>query len=128
LALLLSREGADHPITFYAESVAGRAACETGEFAIGQQWLGLALAGRQRAFKPGHWLIANTQVLLGACQLYSGALKTAETNLLAGVAVLQTQRGAAFDKTQDGFRYLALLYDKLGRREDAASWRARLNK
>jgi hypothetical protein len=35
-------------------------------------------------------------------------------------------RGAQFEKTQDGYRHLARLYEKLGRPAVAAAWRARL--
>ena len=126
IARLQAGAGRDGPITLYAQSVGGRAACESGDYEHGLRWLASALAGRQRAMPRGSWLVANTQALLGACQMYSGALQSAQQNLLQAVATLESQRGAAFDKTQDAYRNLALVYEKQGNVAEAARWRARL--
>ncbi len=125
-AILLASYGKDHPITLYSQSVAGRANCETGNQQRGLKFLNASIAGRERAYPPGHWLIANVRLLLGACQMYAGDLKAAEKTLLESIAIVEAKRGVGSRNAQEAYGYLADLYRRLRRPDEAAKWAAKI--
>jgi eukaryotic-like serine/threonine-protein kinase len=124
--VLLAKFGKDHPVTLYAQSTGGRAACESGDYTRGLALLRSAVAGRERAYPPGHWLIANVRVLVGACLMRSGNLAAARPMLLEAVATVEKERGAASPNAQEAYGYIAELYDRLKLPVEAATWRARI--
>lgn len=124
--VLLSKFGRDHPVTLYAQSTAGRAACDTGNYKRGLALLRSAVAGRERAYPPGHWLIANVRVLVGACLVRSGDLAAARPLLLEAVATVEKERGPASPNAQEAYGYIADLYDRLKLPAEAAAWRAKI--
>jgi hypothetical protein len=85
-----------------------------------------AVAGRERAYPPGHWLIANVRVLVGACLVRSGNLAAARPLLLEAVATVEKERGAASPNAQEAYGYIVELYDRLKLPAQAAAWRAKI--
>ncbi len=118
--------GATHPVTLYARSGEGRSRCDTGDYRNGITVLQDVAAKRLALYGPDHWLAANSQVLVGACQLRSGDARSAERTLLPAIAVLEKVRGPDFPKTQEAYGHLANSYQALGDAAKAASWRARI--
>ena len=126
-AVILDKDfGPTHPVALYAHSVEGRSRCDTGDFAHAIAVLRDVAAKRLEVYGPDHWLAANSQVLVGACQVRAGQARLAEQALRPAIAVLEKARGPDFAKTQEAYGYLASAYDALGDTKSAAQWRARI--
>jgi len=87
-----------------------------------------ALEMRQRLLPKGHWLIANLKRVLGSLLTHEGKYAEAETLLLAANAEFAAQNPPP-DQTAritDAIRQTAELYEKWGKPDQAAIWRANL--
>lgn len=78
------------------------------------------------ALGPGHSATSLAREALGHALAASGRHAEAEQNFLAAYGELQSLFGEADPRVQHVLRGLADNYDRWGRTEDAAKWRARL--
>ena len=78
-----------------------------------------------RAVPKGHWLIANTESLLGACLAAQGRHADAEPLLLGSYATLATTPGAPPQRVSEALDRIVSLYQVWGKPEKAAEWRAK---
>lgn len=79
---------------------------------------------RQRALPPGHWLIAASEIALGACLVADRRFGEAEALLLRGYEGLRASRGDAHERTIEARSRIIALYEAWGRPDRAAAFRA----
>jgi serine/threonine-protein kinase len=105
--------------------IAGRARLALGDAAAAERHLREAVALRRAILPPGHWLIANTESLLGECLAARGRHGEAERLLTASYERLLADRGPDHERTRDARVRLAQFYRARGRPADAAQYDAR---
>jgi tetratricopeptide (TPR) repeat protein len=118
--------GADNAYTLSAWHFFGVAACASHQEDPGLSALERVAAARQRIYPPGTWVIDSSRLGIGECQLHLRRYAQAESTLLTAVAGLEKSRGAAFNRTEDGYRALRDLYIALGRKDEATRWSDKL--
>ncbi|MEM6289259.1 MAG: serine/threonine-protein kinase, partial [Bacteroidota bacterium] len=96
-----------HPYLGYAQTVGGKSFCDGGDPARGADLLRTSLEGRRASFPPGHWAIANTESVLGACLGRLGDRAEAERLLASGAAALAEALGPDDPRTRDAQARLA---------------------
>jgi len=82
---------------------------------------------RRQALPEDDWRIATTESLLGECLTSSEQYEEAEILLLDALAKLETECGAADERTLEALRRLIALYESWGQPERAARYRTRLD-
>jgi hypothetical protein len=102
----------------------GLALVDLGRSREAEPLLRESLALRRQALPAGHWLIASSQSVLGACLTAERRYAEAEALLLRAQAALAESRGNG-EPTLDARRRLVALYEAWGRPGKAAAWRAR---
>jgi hypothetical protein len=95
------------------------------QFAEGEAALRRAWALRAKAMPAGHWAIASAQATVGAHLLLVKRYGEAEPLLRDGYAGVAASQGASAPYSIAIARRLELLNDAVGRRAEAARWRAR---
>ena len=78
---------------------------------------------RRQALPPGHWLIASSESVLGACLTAERRFPEAEALLLQARAGLESSRGHDHERTVEARQRLVALYEAWGRPDRAAAWR-----
>ncbi|MCH8913150.1 MAG: tetratricopeptide repeat protein [Planctomycetes bacterium] len=82
---------------------------------------------RRQALPEDDWRIATTESLLGECLTSSEQYEEAEILLLDALAKLETECGAADERTLEALRRIIALYESWGQPERAARYRTRLD-
>ena len=75
-------------------------------------------------FPAGHWRIAHAESVRGACLVELGRFEEAESLLVDSLRVLRETKGEEDEVTRDARRRLVVLYERWGRRDDAARYRS----
>ena len=78
---------------------------------------------RRQALPEDDWRIATTESLLGECLTSSEQYEEAEILLLDALAKLETECGAADERTLEALRRIIALYESWGRPDRAAFYR-----
>lgn len=117
---------ADHPLTAYAHITFGMALCDGGEPQQGERHLRTALRMRQEGLPPDHHLVLNTKSALGDCLVMQGRFQEAEPLLLESYEKLKTKFGSDHEKTVAALERIVALYDKSGKSDKEARYRALL--
>ncbi len=78
---------------------------------------------QKQALSEDDWRIASTESLLGECLTSSEQYEEAEILLLDALAKLETECGAADERTLEALRRLIALYESWGRPDRAALYR-----
>lgn len=112
----------DHPLAAYAHIVLGQTLSDGGRPADGEPHLRKALDMRRKLLPPGHWLLANTENVLGGAVARQGRFPEAKRLLVASYERLLADRGPENDKTRDARERLAQLYRAWGRPRTAAEF------
>ena len=102
------------------------AACNNHEQQEGLSAAQRVLETRQKTLPAGDYHFASTRVIIGLCLTRMQRYAQAEPMLLQAVQQLEASRGAAFYHTQRGYATLSELYEALGRTDDAAAFKAKL--
>jgi non-specific serine/threonine protein kinase/serine/threonine-protein kinase len=87
-----------------------------------------AMALKRKRFAADHWEVATTKNLLGACLTDEGKYAAAEPLLLQSQAVIERQFGPTHDRTRVATARVVALYERWGKPDKAAEWRATLPK
>jgi serine/threonine-protein kinase len=102
---ILSKRGRvlpeSHPMVAAALTVGGRARMKSGDLAGAERDLRESVALRRRLLPSGHWLIANTESILGEC--LAARAKSAEAGRLleASYQALLASRGPDHERTRE---------------------------
>jgi serine/threonine protein kinase/tetratricopeptide (TPR) repeat protein len=96
------------------------------KFVGAERYLREAIAMEQKTFAEGHWEIAATKSLLGACLADQGDYAAAEPLLLESQPIIAKEFGPAHDRTQAAMTRVVTLYERWGKADKAAEWRAKL--
>jgi len=96
------------------------------KFREAEQYLREALALKRTAFPADHWEVATTKNLLGACLMDEGNYQAAEPLLVESQAVIKKQFGPKHDRTRRATTRLVTLYERWGKADKAARYRAEL--
>jgi len=96
------------------------------KFREAEQYLHEALAFKLKTFPANHWELATTRSLLGACLLDAGSYRAAEPLLVDSQAIIMKQFGPEHDRTRVATMRVVTLYERWGKRDKAAEWRAKL--
>lgn len=96
------------------------------KFREAEQYLREALALKRTAFPADHWEVATTKNLLGACLMDEGNYQAAEPLLVESQAVIKKQFGPKHDRTRRATTRLVTLYERWGKVDKAARYRAEL--
>ncbi len=87
---------------------------------------GRASSCARKALPPGHWMIASSESVLGACLTAERRYPEAEALLLRAHAGLESSRGPDHDRTVEARKRLTDLYEAWGRPRASEAWRARV--
>ena len=98
----------DHPYVAYAENVAGTARCVGSDPAGGARLLAASQTARRASMPEGHWILANGESVLGACEARLGQTATAGRRLRESVATLTEALGADDPKARAAQARLAV--------------------
>ena len=98
-----------HPLVAAAILARGVAHLGMGDAAAAERDVRDALTRRRQALPQGHWLIANTESLLGECLLAQGRTAEARPLLESSYEKLLADRGPDHERTRDARRRLELL-------------------
>ncbi|MEX2271797.1 MAG: serine/threonine-protein kinase [Vicinamibacterales bacterium] len=127
-ARILARRGRAlperHPIVPAALINQGRARLGLGDGAGAERDIREGLMLRRAMMPPDHWLIANTESILGECLMVRGRVKEAEPLLVWSYQRLLANRGPAHERTRDARARLVRLYETTGRPQLAAGLRS----
>jgi tetratricopeptide (TPR) repeat protein len=118
--------GEEHAWSLTALGVYGAAACHTDQAEKGLAALRKVGAIRAQKLGVDNWRTLSTSVQLGTCLVVLNRYGQAEPLLLQAVPKLEKDRGAQFDRTQEGYRTLGELYAATNRPQEAAVWRSKL--
>ena len=77
---------------------------------------------RKKVLPAGHWLIANTESVLGGCLTAQRRYQEAEDLLVPAYARLLADRGEAHERTRDARQRLFALYEAWGRHDVSARY------
>jgi len=99
---------------------------ERGEVAAAEPLAGEALEILRQSLPEGDQRTHLVASLLGGCLIELGRYEEAEALLVDSLPVLEAARGADSPATQKTLRRLVRLYEKWGKEEDAAAYRAQL--
>jgi serine/threonine-protein kinase len=113
------------PAASSALQALGLALDSLGDHAGADSALRWSLALRRKYMPPSHWAIASSEAVLGYHLGRMGQHAEAERLLTESYAKLAEARGADAAVTKRVAVRLAELMEKLGRRADAARWRAK---
>ncbi|HEX8692900.1 MAG TPA: serine/threonine-protein kinase [Longimicrobium sp.] len=117
---------AGHPVTAATRTGLGLLLLDLGRAGEARPLLEAALAARRRVLPPGHWQVVETESALGACLSALGRHAEAEPLLLGAHAALRNGRGGHADQARAALRRVAEHYERAGRPELAARYRAEL--
>jgi Arc/MetJ-type ribon-helix-helix transcriptional regulator len=102
------------------------AACNNHEQEEGLRAAQRVLDTRARTLPADDYHFAISHVIIGLCLTRMQRYAEAEPVLREAVQQLEASRGAAFYQTQRGYATLSELYAALGRKDDAATFKAKL--
>lgn len=88
--------------------------------------LAAALASYGRRQPAAAWTLTRARVLRALCRLAQGRLDEAEPLLVEGIGALEAQLGERSPPTRAALALAVGIYERLGRADEAARWRARL--
>ena len=97
-----------------------------GDYRASEPLLREALEIRSAAFSEEHWRTAEAASLLGECLLSTGRYAEAESLLLKSRSVFETALGGQDWRSIDTLKRLVKLYERWGKRDDSARYRALL--
>jgi serine/threonine-protein kinase len=103
----------------------GAAHDSLGEFEQGEMALRRAWVLRAASLPAGHWAVASAEATVGAHLLLVRRFREAEPLLRDGYHGVAAVHGVAAPYSLAIARRLVLLYEAVGRRDEAARWRAR---
>jgi hypothetical protein len=115
--------GEQHPRVASMQLNLARVQIARGHGAATEPVLQQVLSVRQQLFAPGDWRIAQTESLLGASLLAQGRDAEAEPLMVAAVGVLKPLPGQQDRERLANRARLVTLYEKRGRRQQAALYR-----
>ncbi len=118
---------ASHPKIARTMIALGMALLEQGIPADAEPVLRECLDIQRHALPDDDWEIAATESLLGECLTSSEQYEEAEMLLLDALATLETECGAADERTLEALRRIVALYEAWGEPERAARYRTRLD-
>ena len=113
-----------HPAVGAALGTLARALARRDSAAAAERLAREVLRLRRANFPADHWTIPAAQGTLGEVLALGGRHAEAEALLLASERALVAARGPASDSVRRARQRLALLYERWGRPEAAARWRA----
>jgi len=105
-----------------ALQVAGLSLVDLGRPREAEPLVRESLELRRKSLPPGHWLIASSESVLGACLTAEGRYREAEALLLRAHAALESSRDRDHERTVEARQRLAALYEAWGRPDRAAQW------
>ncbi len=117
-----------HPAVSAAMGLLGRALDQLDSLDVGERWLREALAVRKANYPAGHFLIASSEGQFGAHLALRGQYPEAERMLLKSERDLVAARGESAPIVGDARTRLVELYERWGKADAAAQWRAKLEK
>ena len=116
--------GADRELTRQAWALYGISSCLAGDGVVGLKALRQVAAQQQGSDSLERQQMTDVQI--GTCLVALRQYSQAEPLLLNAVTGLESERGPAFDHTQQGYRALRDLYLASGRAPRAAQWQAKI--
>ncbi len=116
-----------HPMISYSESILGSVLIDLGRAREAVPYLRASLEAREEQLPKGHWLIASARANLGHALLEEGRFKDAERELQESYKTLLAKRGPKHERTRAAARWLAELYEKEGKKAEAARYLALAN-
>jgi len=127
-ALTLDRKnyGENHPDVAQSLQNLGVVFTEERNFPEAEKFLHQAITLKLMRFDGNHFEVATTKNLLGACLMEEGKYKEAEPLLLGSYAIIKKQFGIQHDRTQKAGGRLVTLYQKWGKKDQAAQIQAEL--
>ncbi len=128
-ALAVRRAGSDGPNPGVAATLVdlGHTELKLEHFEAAQTYYAEAVDIRRELFDDRHDRVANTLRLLGKAYLKGGDHVRAEESLLESYDIFKQNHGDEPNVAAATVKLLIELYDTLGRAEDAALWRDRLD-
>jgi hypothetical protein len=81
---------------------------------------------RRKILPPEHWQLGYTQGLLGNCLMKLHQFADAESMLFEGYAVLAAASSAQSSYPQQTLEWIVTLYERWGKSDKAAEYRANL--
>jgi tetratricopeptide (TPR) repeat protein len=100
-----------------------RASFDLGDFAGAEPDFREAVTRADEGY-PRHWFTGACHMLLGRCYEKLDRLPEAEAELLRAHEILVAALGPANERTRQAAEGLAALYERDGKPEQAAEWRA----
>jgi serine/threonine-protein kinase len=116
----------EHPVVAGSLLYLGRSLDHLQQFEAAEPVLAECLAIRRKTLPSDHWLIAAAESVLGEHYLMARDYPAAERHLLNGLEGLQRSRGAEHPRTQEALQSVVALYQRWGKQEEAARYRAML--
>jgi tetratricopeptide (TPR) repeat protein len=108
-----------------ATQILGVALDSLGDLAGADSALRRSLALRKKYLPPEHWAIASSESVLGWHLVLQKKYAEAERMLLNAYERIAAARGPDSLPAHDTAHRLAMLYERLGRKADAAKWKGR---
>ena len=126
LDLHLKIYGQDHLYAARPKTLLGRILVSQDRWAKAAPLLREAIAIREKRLPPRNWKTAKSRSLLGAALAGLGRFEQAEPLLLAGYEIITEDRGPRHRRTYQALQRIIFLYEKWGKPQEAAEYRAKL--